>query len=209
MRSAPGAPCWRRRPVKLQSPRPSHREQSQAIFAMVGQAFLSTEMPAVTAETMATCSATVAVRGRPAAVSGQASRHQQSRSPQSGQWQLQDQYDPQKRGLCSNRSLQSSLCARCSRINAGASSRNMLWRLTDRHLRSKPVMARTLAGDGEALPWLSGGMTASFSRQVEYIVCPCRGRIASASGGVHRTSSCSDRRPKLGCDSGEPQYEPV
>ena len=74
----------------------------------------------------------------------------------------------------------------------------MLWRLTDRHLRSKSVMAWTLVGDGEALPWLSGGMTASFSRQVEYIACPCRGRIASASGGVHHTSSCSD-----------PQYEPV
>ena len=190
MCSAPGAPCWRRRPVKLQSPLPSHREQSQAIFAMVGQAFLTTEMPAVTAETMATCSVTVASEADPRQFLVRhlgISRHDRRRAG-SGSCRIST----------IRRSLQSSLCDKCSLFNAGASSRSILWRLTDRHLRSKSVMAWTLAGDGEALPWLSGEMTASFSRQVEYIASPCRGRIASASGGVHRTSSCSD-----------PQYEPV
>jgi hypothetical protein len=66
---------------------------------MVGQAFLSAEMPAVTTETMAT--RTPLNEAEPQQFSGQTSRrrrrrHQPPRAPQSGQWQLQDQHEPQK-----------------------------------------------------------------------------------------------------------------
>ena len=52
------------------------------------------------------------------------------------------------------------------------------------------------------------GKDAVSSWQVEYIACPCHGRSASASGGGHCASSCSDRRP-FPRDDGDPVWSGV